>query len=93
MKYNVYTVWDTVAEECGPLFTAKNDRVAQRQFKNMVIKERIVDIDEYHLLCVGNFDSNGQMLVAEKARLIDIYINMNIPKSVTDEMEQSESIS
>ena len=36
MITNIYTIRDKVAEEVGPLFQAKNDAVAIRQFKQLV---------------------------------------------------------
>lgn len=55
MLYNVYTVKDKLAEECGPPFIAVNDKVAIRQFKSMGIPEALKN--EYELLNIGYFDS------------------------------------
>jgi len=40
MKKNLYTIWDKVAKQCGPVFEAKNDAVAQRNFKNMLTSNK-----------------------------------------------------
>lgn len=79
MIYNIYTIYDSVAEEAGPLFNAKNDSVAERQFKNMVQSQNISDWTEYHLNRVGTFDTEKMLLTSEnKPVLIDISINLKI---------------
>jgi 23S rRNA-/tRNA-specific pseudouridylate synthase len=53
----VYTIYDTVAKESGPLFYAKNLTVAQRSFNNL-----LKDLDEetrkeYELRLIGVFNT------------------------------------
>jgi 23S rRNA-/tRNA-specific pseudouridylate synthase len=53
----VYTIYDTVAKESGPLFYAKNLAVAQRSFNNL-----LKDLDEetrkeYELRLIGVFNT------------------------------------
>ena len=53
MTVNLYSIYDNVAEESGPIFQAKNDKVAYRQFCNLV-----TDPDkrsEYRLYALGQF--------------------------------------
>jgi len=72
MLYQVYVVKDLMAEEAGPPFTAVNDKVAVRQFKQMGIPKELTK--EYELLKIGYFDS------------IDISITPDITyKIVTEE--------
>lgn len=55
MVYKVYTVFDKVAEEAGPPFTAINDGVAIRSFKEMnIIPSLRGDYELYH---IGFYDS------------------------------------
>lgn len=54
----VYTIYDTVAKESGPLFYAKNIAVAQRSFNNL-----LKDLDEetkkeYELVYIGVFNTS-----------------------------------
>lgn len=57
MKYILYTIVDMVAEDTAPVFCAKNDNVALRQF-NMLMKDAPdVDKDNYKLFKVGQMDS------------------------------------
>lgn len=52
---NLYTIYDKVAKEAGPIFEAKNDGVALRQITDMV-KNQAIKISEYHLVKLGTFD-------------------------------------
>ena len=55
MKYGVYSIYDEAANEYGPVFTAKNDAVAKRQFLQLV--KSVEYPAEYGLFKVGDFDS------------------------------------
>ena len=57
MIQRLYTIRDTVAEENGPVFTAKNDGVALRQYRD-VLNAIQNDPDEYKLYCIGSWDTN-----------------------------------
>lgn len=62
MTYRVYAIFDRVAAECtGPqvIFSAKNDGIAQRIFRNGL---KGVRHDEFQMFLVGTFDD-------EKVRL------------------------
>nr|QJB20394.1 MAG: nonstructural protein [Microvirus sp.] len=60
MIYNVYVVYDKVAEEAGPPFTAVNDAVAQRMFAQMNIPLSLRS--EYDLVRVAFYDSKDMLL-------------------------------
>lgn len=47
----IYVIKDTVAEECGPLFEAKNDAVAIRSFENL--RKNQPNPDDFSLWEVG----------------------------------------
>ncbi len=57
MKNIMYVVFDRVAEEAGPIFTAKNDEVAQRQFGNMLSSEKVTTFQDFVLFKIGIYDS------------------------------------
>lgn len=61
MQYNIYSIYDKTAEEFGPLFTAVNDGVAIREYKNVGIPEALKD--EYELHCVGTYDSKEGLVL------------------------------
>ncbi len=68
MTLSVYVLFDRVAEECGPVWAAKNDAVAIR---NARIQLKEVRADEYRLYCLGSLDTERVELKAvDKAREI-----------------------
>lgn len=58
MKYELYTIYDVVADECGPIFQAKNFPVATRYVEEM-LKGTSVKLSDYYLKQVGCFDTDG----------------------------------
>ena len=74
MITNIYTIRDKVAEEVGPLFQAKNDAVAIRQFKQLVKDSE--NPEEYELLCLGDFNDQTIELETGKVKVININIEV-----------------
>lgn len=69
MILSVYTIFDRMAEESGPVFTAKNDAVAYRSFQLMLRKEQSSGSD-LTLYCVGSYDNEDLTLVAGKKYVV-----------------------
>ena len=57
MKVNIYTIYDSVAKECGPIFQAKNHDVAVRAFHSLMAETSNVMSTDYDLYCLGEFDT------------------------------------
>ena len=59
MITRLYSVYDSVAGEYGPLFQAKNDDVALRNVIQMFTEMHVpvMNLESYHLYHVGDFDS------------------------------------
>lgn len=53
MMFNIYTIYDTVAKESGPIFASKNEGTAIRQFKNLMADTH--NKAEYKLYKVGEY--------------------------------------
>lgn len=53
MKNLMYSVYDKVAQEGGPIFTAKNEDVAIRKTVQLLINQPPNTIEDYKLLYVG----------------------------------------
>ena len=70
MKMGIYALYDRVAEECGPVWTAKNDAVAIRNAK-ISLKE--VRADEHWLYRLGEFDNEAICVVAYSAVRVELY--------------------
>jgi hypothetical protein len=60
MTMHVYVVFDRLANESGPLFEAKNDAVARRNYDRLV--SQAGRPDEYQLLRLGIIDHDNQKL-------------------------------
>lgn len=72
MKVCIYTIYDTLSEESGPLFIARNDRSALRMYETMLKKDDIDDAT-FKLLHIGEYDT-------ELCKLEPIAMNYSIDK-------------
>lgn len=72
-KSNLYSIYDVVAKEAGPVWNAKNDEVAVRQLTYLLTGEagRVSNPEDYHLYCIGVFDADN-VVVAPDRRLIPV---------------------
>ena len=61
MKFELYAIYDTVSEEYGPVFQAKNLPVATRYVDDMV-RGTNIKLSDYFLKHLGYFDSDGGSL-------------------------------
>ncbi len=57
MKTNVYTIYDKLARESGPLYQAKNDAVAYRQFCTQLKEIKNINEDDFELLNIAEYDN------------------------------------
>ena len=63
MIYNLYTIYDSVAKECGPVFQAKNDGVALRCFMSLIKDTPNINPTDYDVYCLGEFDTDSRSFV------------------------------
>jgi len=76
MKKHLYTIYDKVAKTCGPVFEAKNDAVAQRAYRNIVVKQG-ANPDEHQLFRLGKWDDETMELDAETEEIFGGVILQN----------------
>lgn len=62
MLDRLYVVYDTIALEAAPVFHAKNDGVAKRQFDRMISSPNVTNPEDYRLYYVGSFDTEKMEL-------------------------------
>jgi len=62
MKYNLYTVSDSIAEDNGPIFQAVNSGVAIRQYRSILESTKYPQ--DFKLFHVGTWDSEKMELIA-----------------------------
>lgn len=60
----LYSIYDTLAEEHGPVFMARNDNVAGRAVVQMMVKSD-VSVNEYKLFKVGVFNTVTGKVMAD----------------------------
>ncbi len=65
MEVNIYTIYDKVACEAGPIFQAKNDGVALRCFMSLMKDTPNVVPSDYDVYCLGKFDTDSRSFVPE----------------------------
>jgi len=71
-RVGLFTISDRVAEDSGPIFSAKNVAVAKRQFQRLVDHDGL-DPADFYLVMVGGFDSKSlQLETLEVAEVIVI---------------------
>lgn len=79
MKNFVYTIEDRIAAEAGPLFTAKNDQVALRQFKALISNSEGVQPDEYRLLKIAQFNTETiKMITFDTPEEVILSVNTEV---------------
>lgn len=62
----VYCVYDRVAQEGGPLFTAKNDGVAIRMYRRILSTEKVENESDYMFYCLGEYDSEQPLILGDR---------------------------
>lgn len=66
MKQKLYTLYDNVAEQFGPVFQAANNAVAMRSVQNMKIKV----YDDFQLFLIGEWDmESGEITTGPKVEV------------------------
>lgn len=58
MVNGIYTIYDKVAQEAGPLFLAKNDAVALRMVNNSP-EFKTMNLADFELYLIGTYDSEA----------------------------------
>lgn len=59
MTVFLYTIQDIIAQENGPVFTAKNDAVAMRNYNGLLNEVPEIDKNNYKLYRVGEFNTES----------------------------------
>ena len=52
----LYSIYDSLSDEYGPIFQAVNDRVAQRNFRNILNQVDVSSKYDFRLYFLGYFD-------------------------------------
>lgn len=85
MKRRLYVIYDTIAEDSGPVFEAVNDGVARRYYDKLCaenMQDPVFKANDYQLICVGIIDKT--------TFLIDT-TNMPVPVEWTMSLVEEEA--
>jgi len=80
---NLYTVYDRLAEACGPPFSAPNHAVARRMYADL-IKSSNVSHNEYKLIFMGSYDEKSCVLEPQGIPE-DLYVDVRMPEPMEDQ--------
>lgn len=81
----LYSIRDVLAKAFGPPFTAKNDDVAVRQFRNLISEVPSYDQENYKLYCVGEFRNEDEEMDGQD--VFEFVIEGCVPKLVELEVK------
>ena len=80
---NLYAVFDKTAEECGPIFEAKNDGLAVRFFKKKLESVDPGLVEEFQLLQVGTLDHDKCLVESlDIPELVEVTVNTEVEEEV-----------
>lgn len=60
----LYVIYDKAAQQSSPVFEAKNDAVAAREFRKVLQNLKDPAVPDYRLYCIGIFDQETMALLA-----------------------------
>lgn len=86
MKAQIYVIYDRVAMESGPIFEARNDGVAFRQYSAVVQRAKGANAEEYQLLKLGEIDHDTNVISPCDAE--EIYIGLQL----IDQEEENSAV-
>ena len=83
----IYTIYDTIAEESGPLFEARNDFIARRIFNNMNEESFPPGAtrQDFKLLKLGSYFHGSEK---EKPKVYGLTESYDITKEVRQETDE-----
>ena len=86
----LYVIYDTVAEEAGPVFDAKSDAVAVRACRQTL--GQVSSVSEYQLICVGYICPDTCQLEVCSPRVISFVVSPDGQYAVSEEKEEVEGV-
>lgn len=92
MYNELFTIYDKVAQEAGPIFQAKNLSVAIR-YVNEMIKDNKINLHEYDLVRLATFDSESMSIdVLTKADAVELSNCVTFAEDAKEFMEADISV-
>ncbi len=88
MVTRLYTIYDVLAEESGPVFQAVNDEVAYRQFQTQLQTIPNIREDDFKLICVGEYDN----VLCETQQVVPVTIDQDLIDQIKLEKDKKKDI-
>lgn len=63
----MYVLFDKIAQESGPIFEAKNDGVAIRNYKGFLSSKESLFDNEFELVKIGEIDKETNIITQNKS--------------------------
>jgi len=86
-KVGLYTIYDRIAQEAGPVFNAKNDQVAVRNAVALLKSVSDTQIDDYLLYRVGTFDTDINHIDDCEKKIIDYEFQFLVDSDKSSEVD------
>lgn len=86
MIIGLYTVFDKIAEEAGPVFQGKNEGVAIRQTVALMLQNPHIYVPDYSLYKIAEWDTENMGMVVSKKE-IDFLTTYYMELKYKDEQE------
>lgn len=91
---NLYTIFDKVAEESGPIYEAINDGVARRNYVNTMRNTPSHLRGDYALFRLGSYDSKNMSVEALKMPLeIDLDLDFELLRIENENKVEADRLS
>lgn len=78
----VYGIKDKLAEEFGPLFSAKNDAIAARSFVQEIPVHFKQNLEEFELHNLGKYNQETGEIIVDDRHLVDV--NQAVEKAIAN---------
>lgn len=65
MNYNLYVIYDKVAQQYGAPFVSLNDATATRQFTHQISQNLMAEPSDFELYCCGIFSTDTGKIVPQ----------------------------
>ena len=81
MRMGLYTIFDRLAEQSGPVFEAANDAVANRQYKSLMDGANVGQPQEYQLFKIGYLE-HGTCVLEPISPAVDVTITAQLSEVI-----------
>ena len=89
-KRYLYVIYDSVAEEAGPVFDAKSDAVAVRACRQAL--GQVSSVSEYQLVCIGYIYPDTCQLEVCSPRIVSFVVSPEGQYAVSESEKEVKDV-